>query len=371
MSIHIFKYSIKSLLSDKMAAFWTLFFPIILSTLFNLAFQNLLEGESFEKIKIAIISETEMPSELTSALESSDMFLLSTATEEQAKAKLNEGKITGYLKNDGEIELIISEAGISQSISKIFLDNYVQISASINNVLVSYPELLATDFFDNVDFSTSFTKTKEINKSTDLTVIYFYSLLAMTCLMAGIAGCHGISTIQANQSSVASRLNVSPTKKLKAVISTISAYYLYQLTAVLFVILYISKVLKVDFGDSIGLILLLCVVACFTGIMFGTMIGAISTKRIEIKTSILLAIIMVGCFLSGMMAIQMKYLVQNKFPLIAYLNMSNLITDGFYALYYYDTYNRYFLNLSILAGFGAVFMVITYLVLRRQKYASI
>ncbi len=101
------------------------------------------------------------------------------------------------------------------------------------------------------------------------------------------------------------------------------------------------------------------------------MVSSLINKKASVKEGILLAFTMVCSFLSGMMAVQIKYFIQDKFPILSYINPVNLITDGFYSLYYYSTFDRYFLNLGLLSLYGVIFSIVTYLVLRRQKYASI
>jgi len=80
---------------------------------------------------------------------------------------------------------------------------------------------------------------------------------------------------------------------------------------------------------------------------------------------------MVGCFLSGMMGISMKYIIDKNMPVINKINPANMITDGFYSLYYYDTLNRYWMNIISLLIFSGILIVISILNLRRQKYDSI
>lgn len=54
MFVHNFKYSLKILFKNKGLLFWTFIFPIILGTLFNLAFSNIEKTENFNKIDVAI-----------------------------------------------------------------------------------------------------------------------------------------------------------------------------------------------------------------------------------------------------------------------------------------------------------------------------
>lgn len=58
MFMHIFVNRIKIMLGEKLLIFWTLIFPIVLGTLFYMAFSNLSSAEKFEVIEIAIVEET-------------------------------------------------------------------------------------------------------------------------------------------------------------------------------------------------------------------------------------------------------------------------------------------------------------------------
>ena len=58
MFAHIFKYRLKCLLRDKSNIFWTMLFPLLLATFFQLAFSNLTTGEKFTVINIAVVDNT-------------------------------------------------------------------------------------------------------------------------------------------------------------------------------------------------------------------------------------------------------------------------------------------------------------------------
>ena len=55
MFIHNFKYAFKILFRNRMLIFWTFAFPIILGTLFNMAFSNIENSEKLNIIDIAIV----------------------------------------------------------------------------------------------------------------------------------------------------------------------------------------------------------------------------------------------------------------------------------------------------------------------------
>jgi ABC-2 type transport system permease protein len=82
-------------------------------------------------------------------------------------------------------------------------------------------------------------------------------------------------------------------------------------------------------------------------------------------------VVLGGGFLSGMMFADMKYIVASKLPLLGYINPVNLVTDAMYSLYYYDTYERLYLNIAILCLITVLLGVASYIGIRRKDYASI
>ena len=103
----------------------------------------------------------------------------------------------------------------------------------------------------------------------------------------------------------------------------------------------------------------------------GVVVGIVFKTNENAKTGILIATTMVGCFLSGMMGVTMKYIVDKNVPILNKINPANMITDGFYSLYYYDTLDRFYFNLISLLVFSGIMITISYISLRRQKYDSI
>jgi len=107
------------------------------------------------------------------------------------------------------------------------------------------------------------------------------------------------------------------------------------------------------------------------GLSLGLIVGTVFKSNENMKTGIVIAVTMFGCFLSGMMGVTMKYVVDKNVPILNKINPASMITDGFYALYHYTTLSRYWFNIASLLIFAFVMMAISYLVLRRQKYDSI
>ena len=59
MFFHNLKYTLKTLFKNKALVFWTLAFPLIMATFFNMAFSNVVEEEKLKVFDIAIIDNNE------------------------------------------------------------------------------------------------------------------------------------------------------------------------------------------------------------------------------------------------------------------------------------------------------------------------
>ena len=101
------------------------------------------------------------------------------------------------------------------------------------------------------------------------------------------------------------------------------------------------------------------------------MIASILKSGEDLKIGLMISITMLGCFLSGMMGITMKYIVDTNVPIINKINPASLITDGFYSLYYYDTLNRFFINIISLIIIAIILLGISIISLRRTSYDNI
>ena len=180
-----------------------------------------------------------------------------------------------------------------------------------------------------------------------------------------------INQTLANMSNKGKRIAVSPTKKVTIILSSLTASYIVQLIGLALLFIYTILVLKVDYGTNTILVILLAIVGSLSGLTLGTFVGTLFKANENAKTGILIAFTMLGCYLSGMMGITMKYVVDKNVPIINKINPASMITDGFYSLYYYDTLDRYWNNIISLLIFAFVLIAISFFSLRRQKYDSI
>ena len=107
------------------------------------------------------------------------------------------------------------------------------------------------------------------------------------------------------------------------------------------------------------------------GIALGVVIASIFRVSEGAKTGITIAVTMFFSVFSGMMGVTLKYVIDKNVPIINKLNPVNMITDGLYSLYYYNTLDRYFRDIIYLIIFIIICLLISFVSLRREKYDSI
>ncbi len=398
MFIHNLKYSLKTLFKDKMLIFWTFAFPIILGTFFNMAFSNIEKSEQLDIIDIAIVDNVEFQSNetfkqafkaLSDEKSEERLFNSKYVTEEEAKKLLSDGEISGYLLIKDTPKVIINTNGINETILKHVTDEISQSEEIMKNIAEKrIQEIYETTPPEGIgDFNSVYAKIYEDiikileennanieNKSSNnlsYTMIEFYTLIAMTCLYGGTLGMVAINKNLANMSNNGKRVAVSPTPKRRLVLSSAISAYITQLLGVAILFAYTIFVIKVDYGSNLPLVMLLAMVGCLAGLSLGIAIATLLKANENIKIGIIISITMLGSFLSGMMGITMKYIIDKNIPIVNKLNPANMITDGLYSLYYYDTLDRFYFNVVSLLIFAFLMIGISIFSLRRQKYDSI
>ena len=202
-------------------------------------------------------------------------------------------------------------------------------------------------------------------------MIEYYTLIAMAALYGGILSMYIINKSMPNLSDVGKRSSIAPVKKSDLILSGLLASIIVQFVGLIILFLYTIFVLRINYDSNMGYIILLAIVGSVAGLSLGVFIASIFKVNENAKSGILIAITMFYSFLSGMMGITMKYVIDKNIPIINKINPAALITDGFYSLYYYNTLNRYFFNIISLILFSFVLLSISSIVLRRQKYDSI
>ncbi len=383
-------YAFKMLIKDKMLIFWTFAFPLILGTFFYLAFSNIENSEKLSIIPIAIVEDEELTKNsifktafdtLSSPKSDHQLFQTRYTTAEEAKKLLEDNAIVGYLQlKEQEPQLTFNTNGIDETIFQFVTEEMNQrsqlISHLIEKKISEAPEIAPNpeEIYQDVINLVNENNVRVVDRSSEhlsYTQVEFYTLVAMTCLYGGTLSMISINRILANMSPQGKRTSISPVKKWRLIFSHLLASYFVQLLGLALLFAYTVFILKVDYGKHLPLIVLLAIIGSFCGLTLGMAVGVLFKVNENIKIGILISLTMLGCFLSGMMGITMKYVIDTHLPLLNQLNPASMITDGLYSLYYYETFDRYWANIFHLLMVSVVLIGISIFSLRGQTYDRI
>lgn len=375
MFLHNFKYAILTALKNKTTLIWTLLFPIALSTFMYMAFGQLFEEELLDVIPVAVVVEKsnqtfeEVLVDLSKKGE--DQVLDITLTnEDKALEKLESGEVDAIIYISDDISLKVTGNSYEATVLKTIIEEYSKITYVIGDIARVNPGLIEEAIENLRGDNQYFTKVKTSDGNQDTYTNFFYAIFAMSCLFASFTACDKIQKIQANVSPLGMRRCLSPNSKMTTILAEFFAMLVVQFTIELITLAYIVM-LGVDFGNRYPQIVLVLLFGSCIGISMGIIVGSMSRFSSGAKEGICTCISMILSVMADLCAAGIKYSIEQTAPIINKLNPSALIVDSFYALNIYDTYDRYFQNIATLGIMSAVLIIISFFIIRRNKYASL
>ena len=372
---HNLAYELKEVLRVKEFVLWLMLFPIILGTLFKVAFGSIYTTELFDTIPVAVVtaSENAVAEEFLKGMaEEENPFLAPEFTdEENAKQLLFDGKVEGILTVGESMELTVSRTGIVPTMLQELVSRYKLYETVIRDTLAKDPAALQTVL---AKLSAEVNACRDVSPSAenpDVYVQYFYNLIAMVAICGNMTGLHVSTNNQANQSQLGARKNCSATPKGIYLTAGLLGSCIAQSVSMVLCVTFLRFVLRVNFGGNLLLLYLAAILSGCLGVAFGFFIGSIGKMRHEGKSAIAITISMVLCFLSGLMMGNIKGILATKAPWVNRFNPVAVISDSFYCLNMYSDYRRFISKIVTIAIYIAVFTVLGVLFTRRKKYASI
>lgn len=375
--LHSFKYSCLLLLRKKQMVFWNLLFPLVLGTMFHLAFGGLEADEQFQPVKVCVVSQQTERNDLFSGAsmgsfqsildqvseEGEDQFLDPVyVTEQEAVKKLAEKEVVGIIYDETPVRLVVNPAmnsnQLEQSILDCFVTHYNLVMNTVTDIGSTNPIrllFLISALDEEAAYNESISYT-DGNQQEQLT--YFFNLIGMVCMYACLGGVLVATQNQKGNSAQADRKRVAPRKRSLILVGDLAATILFQYLCICICLVYLMVGLGVDFGNEYGKVFLTSFVGCLVGICMGFMVGSIAKLSEGVKTGILMGASMLFCFLSGLMQGSMRLLVGQIAPWFNHVNPTALISDSFYSLVIYPDEGRYFTNTISLAAVAFVFFLI-------------
>lgn len=390
MFIHNFKYSLKLLLKNRQLVFWTLAFPIIMAVLFNMAFSNIENSETLEAIDIAVVDDNSFNSSLIyknslKSLGEGDerLFNITYTDEKGADELLYEKKVTGIFRIvKNEPVVTVNSNGLRETVL-CYVVNEIKSTGDLVMKLGFEDIRKNISSGNKIDYEKEFTNIAQDVLSSDANInnvstsnmsyimIEYYSLIAMACMYSGLLSMTLMNYRLANVSAVGKRSAVSSAKKSRIVLPSLLASFVVQIAGLILLYLVLIFYVRADFGNELPKIILLSLAGSIAGLSVGTAVSVLVKAGENAKFTGLVGVIMAGCFFAGMMGVMMKNIVDKNVPILNKINPVAMITDGLYALYYYNSYERFWFDVISLAVFSLIVLLISINGLRRQTYDSI
>lgn len=382
MVFHNVKYNLKALFKNKGLIFWSFAFPIIMATLFNMAFGNWEKSEKFTSINIGIVTNEYFDNNIIAknvfnSLSDGDnkIFNITYASKDEVTNLLTDKKIEGIIEyTNSNPNIIINSNSVSSTIIKSVVDE-IETNNTIFSDLIKSGKYASNDMEEQVNkiierINSTTINIKDISvKKLDIAVIEYYSLLAMTCLYGGFIAMSAISNSLASASNRGKRVAISPIKKSMAILSSLCASFIVQLIGALLLLIYIN-IIGVNLHTNLISLFVITILGVLSGISIGLIVSVMINKSEDTKLGIIIAISMALSVLSGMTGVSLKYVIDSKIPFINEINPAAMITDGLYAVYYENS-ARFLNNIISLIIFISLLIVISILYMRRKKYDNI
>lgn len=373
--LHLIKYNLLVKVKNFATTFWPLIFPLLLGTMFYFAFGNI-DDADFETVQVGIVKEEEPDTLFLMFLDQVEnngnhLIAAQELSGTAALAKLENEEISGIYYVGKAPSLTVAANGIPQSILQSVLTSYETGKSTIRQIVRTHPSGLWKGIQKMLNQQETITQVSLGGHTINGTVQFFYALIAMTCLYGCFIGFGSAITLQANITALAARRCVTPTHKLKLILSEQIASFLLGYFDVIVLLVYLRYILKLDFQGKIGPMLLISFFGSLIGVSIGIFVGSLGKMKEGVKIGIILGISMICSFLSGLMNNTMKDIVEKNAPFINRINPAALISDAFYCINVYDDLERYYRNLITLAVMSVVLVTASFLLIRRENYDSI
>ena len=373
--LHLIKYNLLVKVKNFATTFWPLIFPLLLGTMFYFAFGNI-DDADFETVQVGIVKEEEPDTLFLMFLDQVEnngnhLIAAQELSGTAALAKLENEEISGIYYVGKAPSLTVAANGIPQSILQSVLTSYETGKSTIRQIVRTHPSGLWKGIQKMLNQQEPITQVSLGGHTINGTVQFFYALIAMTCLYGCFIGFGSAITLQANITALAARRCVTPTHKLKLILSEQIASFLLGYFDVIVLLVYLRYILKLDFQGKIGPMLLISFFGSLIGVSIGIFVGSFGKMKEGVKIGIILGISMICSFLSGLMNNTMKDIVEKNAPFINRINPAALISDAFYCINVYDDLERYYRNLITLAVMSVVLVTASFLLIRRESYDSI
>jgi len=341
-------YQGKNLFRDAGFSFWSLIYPLIMAVFFYITISGVMNLE-LENINVGIDSENP----ISYILEEIEFLNVHKVHEDEVFKKLDD-EIDAFI--DDDLNIKVKESGINQTIIKEVVEQIRQMKK------LNRP-------FDKYDFSVDYILGR--NQKANSLVIVFYSLIAMVSTYGVFAGIEVVNLIQANLSNIGARINITPLKKSKFLLSGVIVALLLNLFANSILLIFIKYVLKLNLFSEIKYSAILIIMGNLFGVALGVFIGSSNKKSDSVKIIMAITITLFLSFASGMMNPQIKVMIDEKAPILGKINPISIITNNLYRINLLNSTKSVGEGILILSLYCVALIFTSYIFLRGKNYDSI
>lgn len=371
--LHLMKYRLLQTLRDKTTMFWALAFPILMSVFFYFSIAKGNTGDVFKEIPVALV-KTEAVQEKKTFIKFLDTFdgellKVKEMSEEKALSALSEGQIEGIFYDDKTLS--VSSNGILPSILETLLDSYVKNEAMLTDIAEEHPERLPQAIKAMQEYSEVTENVSAGGTTLDLSMSFFFALIAMTCLYGCFPAVQAMIETRANLSALGARQCITPAGKLKRILANLLVTYAIQFVNAVLVLCFIKYVLRIDFGNKMGAMIVICLFGSLIGCSLGIVVGVIGKWSETAKVGILIGLCMSLCMLGGLMTTDIRTYIEIYVPVINRINPVSVISDAFYCLNIFNDSEQLIRCLTTLGAMSIVLVGAGFLMIRRERYDSI
>ena len=393
----LFAYHLKQIIRQREALIWGFSLPVVLLLIFSMVFRpTTKEDLSLPVSRIGLIQgqEADFPDFMADLEAKKGVWKNQKWTEEtqekNAKLPLVYGNFSTLEEaraamNAGAIDAIVLDAKAGKYETRMARSYVLMI---VQQVLRSYQtktnmETIAKSAVTKAPTSVPAVAQEqkvealEVNPDlrkggVDQMLSFQFACIAYITFYAFSMGNHLLDNLHANQSPLGLREQISPLERRKSFVLHFGAYLVIYIgfTLVLYLLLRLLGV-EVATKTNIWALLLLLFLGQCCGIVIGVVVAALLPEAKGVRQAIGILLPLFLGFLSGMMVSGVRTSVQAAAPLLDALNPVNMVNDGLYGLYTQGVGEIYHTAMAHLAITLVLFLGITIIALRRDRYESL
>lgn len=393
----LFAYHLKQIIRQREALIWGFSLPVVLLLIFSMVFRpTTKEDLSLPVSRIGLIQgqEADFPDFMADLEAKKGVWKNQKWTEEtpeknaklplvygnfstlkEARAAMNAGAIDAIVLDAkaGKYETRMARSYVLMVVQQVLRSyqtktNMEEIAKSaVTKAPTSVPAVAQEQKVEALEVNPDLRK-----GGVDQMLSFQFARIAYITFYAFSMGNHLLDNLHANQSPLGLREQISPLERRKSFVLHFGAYLVIYIgfTLVLYLLLRLLGV-EVATKTNIWALLLLLFLGQCCGIVIGVVVAALLPEAKGVRQAIGILLPLFLGFLSGMMVSGVRTSVQAAAPLLDALNPVNMVNDGLYGLYTQGVGEIYHTAMAHLAITLVLFLGITIIALRRDRYESL